>query len=185
MQILKPCAWLGLAAAFAHAQQTTTVMPVHPDPVSDSKPNSDRVPDAYAISGEYREIVVFRLKYQTDLLDGIEKRVKSRNIHNAVMLATIGSVRNHRFHDTGNRSLPTHDTVVGGRSSPADILSMNGYVIDGRVHTDITMANPKGAFGGHPFKYHSCPRDGRHRSLRCESGGRLNHLYLQSQVRRR
>jgi predicted DNA-binding protein with PD1-like motif len=26
---------------------------------------------------------------------------------------------------------------------------MNGYVIDGRVHAHLTMANPDHAFGGH------------------------------------
>jgi hypothetical protein len=149
MQIVNPCTLLALAAALVYAQQTTTLMPAHPDPANDSKPNSDRVPDAYAVSGEYREVVVIRLKHQTDLLDGIEKLVKSRNIRNGVILAAIGSVQNYRFHDTGNRSFPTQDTVVEDRSSPADILSMNGYIVDGHVHAHVTMANPKGAFGGH------------------------------------
>ena len=34
-------------------------------------------------------------------------------------------------------------------TGPADIISMNGYVINGRVHPHITMARPEGAFGGH------------------------------------
>ena len=42
-------------------------------PADDSKPNSDRVPDVYAVSGQFDRIVTLRLKYQADLLAGIEK----------------------------------------------------------------------------------------------------------------
>ncbi len=31
----------------------------------------------------------------------------------------------------------------------ADIVSMNGYVIDGRLHPHITFADANHAFGGH------------------------------------
>jgi predicted DNA-binding protein with PD1-like motif len=31
---------------------------------------------------------------------------------------------------------------------PADIVSMNGYVIDGRIHAHITMTDADKAFGG-------------------------------------
>jgi predicted DNA-binding protein with PD1-like motif len=34
-------------------------------------------------------------------------------------------------------------------TAPADIISMNGYIIDGRIHAHFTMANADKAFGGH------------------------------------
>jgi predicted DNA-binding protein with PD1-like motif len=34
-------------------------------------------------------------------------------------------------------------------TAPADLAGMNGYVIDGKVHAHITLANPDKAFGGH------------------------------------
>ncbi|HWB00794.1 MAG TPA: DUF296 domain-containing protein, partial [Pirellulales bacterium] len=33
--------------------------------------------------------------------------------------------------------------------TPADIVSMNGAVIDGRVHAHLTLATAEGAIGGH------------------------------------
>lgn len=33
--------------------------------------------------------------------------------------------------------------------APADIVSMNGYVIDGRVHVPLTMTDADKAFDGH------------------------------------
>ena len=34
-------------------------------------------------------------------------------------------------------------------TQPADVISMNGYVINGKVHAHMTMATPDRAFGGH------------------------------------
>ena len=33
--------------------------------------------------------------------------------------------------------------------APADIASMNGYVVNGKLHTHITFTDPDKAFGGH------------------------------------
>jgi predicted DNA-binding protein with PD1-like motif len=38
---------------------------------------------------------------------------------------------------------------VKNPTDPADITSVNGYIIDGRVHAHITFADPDKAFGGH------------------------------------
>jgi predicted DNA-binding protein with PD1-like motif len=38
---------------------------------------------------------------------------------------------------------------VKNPSAPADIISMSGMVMDGRVHPHITLANADKAFGGH------------------------------------
>ncbi len=34
-------------------------------------------------------------------------------------------------------------------TAPADLIGMNGYIIDGAVHAHMTLANPEKAFGGH------------------------------------
>jgi predicted DNA-binding protein with PD1-like motif len=52
-------------------------------------------------------------------------------------------------HSVSNRTFPSKNTFVQDPTAPADIVSMNGYVIDGRVHAHLTMANPDHAFGGH------------------------------------
>lgn len=129
------------------AQQTQREV-AHPSP-SDSKPNSVQVPDGYAISTHFTRVVVLRFKYNTDLLAGLKKMVAQEKIKNAVILAGIGSVRNYQVHQVGNRDFPLKDVFVKNPTGPADIISMNGYVINGRVHPHITMARPKGAFGGH------------------------------------
>ncbi len=141
---------LALTASMTFAQESrrTTVNP-SPNPADDAKANSDQVPDVYAITGHFDRIVVLRLKYQTDLLAGLQKMVKQENIRNGVILSAMGSVRGYQVHQVSNRTLPSRDTYVKNPTEPADLVSMNGYVIDGRLHPHITLATPDKVIAGH------------------------------------
>jgi uncharacterized protein len=138
-----------VVAATLAAQETRTEVTKATTPADDSKANSDRVPDAYALSGNFSKVVVLRFKYQADLLAGIESMVKQEKIRNGVILAGAGSVRNYQIHSVSNRTFPSKNTYVKNPTAPADIISMNGYIIDGKIHAHMTMANPDKAFGGH------------------------------------
>lgn len=118
-------------------------------PFADSKPNRDSVPDVYAIPGKFERIVVARLKYKADLLMGLEGVVKQQKIRNGVILSGIGSVRNYHYHTVSNRTFPSKNMYVTNSTAPADLVNMNGYIIDGRVHAHVTLADPDKAFGGH------------------------------------
>jgi predicted DNA-binding protein with PD1-like motif len=115
----------------------------------DSKENSDDVPDAYGIIGEFDEILVARFKYKADLLVGLDSIVKKHNIKNAVILSGIGSVRGYHIHQVNNRTFPSKNIYVKDPTAPADLISTNGYIINGKVHAHITLANPDKSFGGH------------------------------------
>jgi uncharacterized protein len=131
------------------AQETRNEVTKATTPADDSKANSDKVPDVYALSGNFSRVVVLRFKYQADLLAGIENMVKQEKIRNGVILAGAGSVRNYQIHSVSNRTFPSKNTYVTNPTAPADIISMNGYIIDGKIHAHMTMANPDRAFGGH------------------------------------
>jgi len=133
----------------AFPQQTRTEVTKATTPQDDSKPNSEKVPEVYAISGQFERILVLRYKFGADLLAGLEKMMKEQNIRNAVILAGAGSVRNYHVHSVSNRTFPSKNIYVKDPTAPADIVSMNGYIIEGRVHAHMTMTNSEGAFGGH------------------------------------
>lgn len=138
------------AACTLSAQQTRKeVVNPSPSPSDDAKPNSNKVPDAYAIDTRFNRVVILRFKFDTDLLAGIEKMVKQEKIVNAVFLSALGSVRGYHVHQVSNRDFPSKDMFVKDPTAPADLISMNGYVIGGRVHAHLTLANPDHAFGGH------------------------------------
>jgi predicted DNA-binding protein with PD1-like motif len=131
------------------AQQTRIEVTKATTPHDDAKPNSPSVPDVYAMSGNFARVLVLRFKYQTDLLAGLEKMVKEQKVKNAVILAGAGSVRNYHVHAVSNRTFPSRNVFVKDPTAPADIVSMNGYVIDGRIHAHMTMATAEHALGGH------------------------------------
>jgi len=118
-------------------------------PADDTKPNSSAVPDVYAIDSHIERVVILRFKYDTDLLAGIQKMVKQENIGNAVILSAAGSVRGYQVHQVSNRTFPSKNTFVKNPTAPADLIGMNGYVINGKIHAHMTLANPDHAFGGH------------------------------------
>jgi len=135
------------AAAFAQKTQVEVTKPTTAE--RDSKPNSDKVPDVYAISGQLQRVVVLRFKYQADLLAGLEKMMAEQKIRNAVILSGIGSVRNYHVHSVSNRTFPSKNVFTKDATTPADIVAINGYVINGRVHAHMTMTDGDHAFGGH------------------------------------
>lgn len=132
------------------AQETrhTVKNPSH-NPIDDTKPNSSVVPEAYALSGHFSRIVVIRLKNGANLLAGMEHIVKEQHIQNGVILSAIGSLRSWEVHQISNRNLPTQDTFERNPTQPCDLVSMNGYIIDGRIHAHMTLATPDRVIAGH------------------------------------
>ena len=118
-------------------------------PAEDGKANSPSVPDVYAIEGKFERIVILRFKYQVDLLAGLERMVKERGIKNAVILNGVGSVRGYHVHVVSNRTCPSKTVFMKASEAPADIIGMSGYVMDGRLHPHITLADANHSFGGH------------------------------------
>lgn len=133
----------------AEAQVTRTEVLRPTTPRDDAKPNSDSVPDVSVTAGQFQKILVVRGKYQTDLLQDLERAVAEQKVRNAVILSGIGSVRSYHYHGVINRTFPSNTVFVKDSTGAADITNMNGYVIDGRVHAHVTFADGEKAFGGH------------------------------------
>ena len=136
-------------ATSTSAQVTKTEVTKATTPFDDNKPNSDQVPDAYSITSQFDRVLVLRMKYGTDLLAGIEKLVAANRVRNAVILSAIGSVRGYHLHVVSNRTFPSKNVFLRDPTGAADLIGMNGYVIDGRVHAHMTLATEDRAFGGH------------------------------------
>lgn len=140
---------LGLAWALAAQETRREIVNAAPTPAEDAKANSDKVPDVYAIAGRFDRVITLRFKYNTDLLAGMEKMVKQEKIRNAVILSGAGSVTGFQVHQVSNRSFPSKNTFEKNPTAPADMIAMNGYVVNGKIHAHVTLANPEKAFGGH------------------------------------
>jgi uncharacterized protein len=137
------------AAALSAQETRREITNAAPNPSDDAKGLSDKVPDVYAIPVQFERVVILRFKFDTDLLAGLEKTVKQEKIRNAVILAGAGSVRGYQLHQVSNRDFPSKNMFVKNPTAPADLISMNGYIMDGKIHAHVTLANPEKAFGGH------------------------------------
>jgi predicted DNA-binding protein with PD1-like motif len=150
--MMKPAciALVFLLAAFAPAQVTRTeATHAAKDPAEDSKPNSDSVPSAIAVSSQFDRVVILRVKYDTDLLSAMEQIVKEQKIHNAVIISGIGALRNYALHHVINRTLPDKVAYIKDPTGSADIIGMSGYIFDSKIHAHITLSSDKGVLGGH------------------------------------
>ncbi|MDE3167784.1 MAG: DNA-binding protein [Acidobacteriota bacterium] len=146
---MKFALFLAFAAALAAQQSRHETVNRSPRAEDDAKPNSDKVPQVYAIPTQFDRVVILRFKFQADLLAGLEQMVKQQNIRNAVILSGFGSVRGYQVHQVSNRDFPSKNMFVKDPTAPADIVGMSGYIENGRVHPHIMLANPDKAFGGH------------------------------------
>jgi predicted DNA-binding protein with PD1-like motif len=139
-----------MATSLLYAQETRKdVVNASANPSDDAKENSSAVPDVYAITGHFDRVVVLRFKYQADLLAGMEKMVKQEHIQNGVILSGVGSVRGYQMHQVSNRTMPSHNMFEKDPTQPADLVSMNGFIVSGKIHAHMTLATPDHAIAGH------------------------------------
>jgi hypothetical protein len=95
-----------------------------------------------------KNVVLVRLNPGDDVLVKLREAVKENEIGNAVILAGVGSVISHHFHVVSSTTNPPNEYFSKGEAA-ADIVNINGMVINGRVHAHITFSNEKVAYGGH------------------------------------
>jgi predicted DNA-binding protein with PD1-like motif len=142
-----PLVLFQLAAPAPLCAQVSIVQ--NPATPADSQPNDPKVPDAYAISGQFDRIVVMRVKFRTDLLHGIEQMVKQEKIRNGVILSGIGSLRGYHVHQINNRDFPTQNVFTKALDTPCDLVGMNGYIVNGVIHAHMTLGTGEKAIAGH------------------------------------
>ena len=141
--------FLALAGVLTAQETRREIVNRTANPADDAKQNSEKVPEVYAIGHRFDRLVTLRCKYDADLLKSIEQIVRQEKIRHAVILSGAGSVRGYHVHQVSNGTFPSRNVFIKNPDAPADLLSVNGYVINGKVHAHVTLANPDKALGGH------------------------------------
>lgn len=122
-----------------------------PPPAETTAAPADRqgeAPPAYTMTAPISRMVLIRLRNKTDVLEGLTRAIEEQGIRNAVIVGGFGSVIRYHFHVVTAQELPTTDEFVKV-DKPMDVLDVSGYVIDGRLHPHVTLADEKVAVGGH------------------------------------
>lgn len=108
----------------------------------------DKFPDVHTVSSEFERIEIIRLKNGTDMLEGLNRAVKEKNIKNGVILAGIGSVTDYHYHVVSSRTLPPSNEYAQA-AVPMDVVAVQGYIFNERVHAHISLADENSVVGGH------------------------------------
>lgn len=107
------------------------------------------MPTSYSLETKFERVVLIRCKNGTDLLAELRKQVAERKIENAVILGGFGSVTASHYHVVANATIPAKDDFIKDAAKPADILNIQGAVLNGKVHAHLTLAGSGPAYGGH------------------------------------
>lgn len=105
-------------------------------------------PDVFVASSEFERIEIIRLQNGTDMLEGLNRAVKENNIKNGVILAGIGSVTDYHYHVVSSRELPPSNEFAQA-AVPMDVVSVQGYIFNERIHAHISLADVNSVMGGH------------------------------------
>jgi predicted DNA-binding protein with PD1-like motif len=105
-------------------------------------------PELKTISTGFERIEIIHMKPGTDMLEGLKKAVKDEKIKNAVILAGIGSVTDYHYHVVSDKNLPPAEEFPKA-SVPMDLVSVQGYILNGRVHAHIALSDENSVVGGH------------------------------------
>jgi len=106
-------------------QATAQQLPGHEVVSKGPMPNNDSVPEVYTTESQFERVVIARLKYRTDILDGLREAVARENIKNGVILSGAGSVIRYHIHAVDNAVFPSENIFVE-KNEPMDLISMNG-----------------------------------------------------------
>lgn len=100
------------------------------------------------LTTQFQRIEIVRMGPGTDMLEGLKQAIFDRKIKNAVILAGIGSATDYHFHVVSDKNLPPAQEYPQA-SRALDLTSVQGYILNGRIHAHMTLSDENNAFGGH------------------------------------
>ncbi len=109
---------------------------------------SPSAPAVQTVESRFTRVVIVRMRFGQDMLDALKTAVTEKGIKNAVILSGAGSLTRYRVHVVDNVTFPPKEAFPEAEG-PQDLLTVTGYIIDGRVHAHVTFSNQEKAMGGH------------------------------------
>lgn len=106
------------------------------------------ISDVHIIATELQRVEIIRMRSGIDLLEGLNQAVRLKKINNAVILSGIGSVTDYHYHVVSDKNLPPA-VEFPKASVPMDMTSLQGYILNGRVHAHMTLSDDNSMVGGH------------------------------------
>jgi predicted DNA-binding protein with PD1-like motif len=110
--------------------------------------SQEKIPEVYSITSQFESIEIIRMSSGTDLLEGLKNVVTEKKIKNAVILSGIGSVTDYHYHVVTDKNLPPANEYIKASVS-MDLVAVQGYVFNERIHAHIALSDENSVVGGH------------------------------------
>jgi predicted DNA-binding protein with PD1-like motif len=108
----------------------------------------DKKLNIQSVTTRFERIELISMKPGTDMLEGINQVIKDKHIKNAVILTGIGSVTDYHYHVVVDKKLPPSEEFPKA-SVAMDVVSVQGLIMNGRVHAHIALSDENSMVGGH------------------------------------
>lgn len=95
-----------------------------------------------------KRLVIIKIDSGNDLLEKLEKEINILNINNGIIVSGIGSLSGYHIHVVKMTTLPPGNVYLK-QEGAFDLNSVNGYIINKKVHAHIVLSDSKNCFGGH------------------------------------
>lgn len=99
-------------------------------------------------SGTFEKVHILKAETGEDLLEALERGVQNLGIRHAAIVNGVGSTRGYHLHVVKTTNIPPGNTYFK-ESGAFDILTMTGYVMNGRVHAHVSLSDDRRTVGGH------------------------------------
>lgn len=97
---------------------------------------------------DLQNLYFVRLNPGDDMLVSLREAVEKLDIKNGIILGGVGSTSSYHFHVVSTGINPPEEIYTRGKA-PADIVSLSGMILNGKVHAHISYSNDRIAYGGH------------------------------------
>jgi uncharacterized protein len=109
---------------------------------------ADRAPAKVFGGAQIQEIYRIRLDRDDGILESLTNIIQERGIQDGAVLTGIGSVQECTYHRIVSLGPTAKDEFIHVQG-PMELVSLDGIIANGEPHLHLTLANAKGAFGGH------------------------------------
>ena len=101
-----------------------------------------------SVEGRIKSVMCLKVESGEDVLISLQNEVTRRGVRSGIILNGIGSVSAFHTHVVKTTNLPPGPIFLK-KEGPYDISAMNGFVIDGRVHSHIIISSLEETYSGH------------------------------------
>jgi len=99
--------------------------------------------------GKAGRVAIIRFEPDDDLLISLQKAVADLGIRHGVIVSGLGAIKSYGLHVVKSTSIPPGNIFAWEENLPYDIVTCSGFVMNGRVHAHLAIADRNRVIGGH------------------------------------